>query len=91
MPKKATAVVQACCCLHNLLIEKRPQAYLADVNREQVEDDDGLDLDWQCDETLLELQRLRGTNATKIAKLQRDHIARYLNSVGAVSWQNERI
>lgn len=58
--------------------------------REQVEDG-VLELDWQCQETLLELRRLQGNYSSRVSKLQRDHIARYLNSVGAVSWQQAKI
>ncbi len=85
-PKNATAVTYACCLMHNLLIHKRPQAYLRDVADNHVPA--APRLDWQDAQTLLNLQVIGGNTSLKEGKVVRNHLRDYYNSVGAVPWQD---
>lgn len=89
-PEKCEAIVVAAATLHNLLIEKRPSTYLQDVSEQPVIPG-VIDLSWQCEHTLENLRTLEGNYGTRRAKAQRDHIKQYMNTIGSVPWQWDKI
>ncbi len=72
--------------MHNLLIKRRPQPYLQVVADQHVPN--APRLDWQDAETLTNLQVIGGNTGLKSAKVIRNHLRDYYNSVGAVPWQD---
>ena len=86
LPKNATLVTYTCCLMHNLLVKKRPQPYLGDVADQHAQAAPGED--WQDADTLDNLQHIGGNTALKEAKIVRNHLRDYYNSVGAVPWQD---
>ena len=91
-PERAEKVVMATCALHNFLRVKSPTTsqHLMDIEDENTHElQPGLR---QTDATLEDVAAMRGNNATKAAKGQRDYICKYFNSpVGSVSWQDNMV
>ena len=84
--KKAAIVTAACCTFHNLLIRERPGAYLRRLAAQPVH---LMPTDvWQERDVLDSLQRLRGHIDYHMGQAIRDHLKCYVNSVGAVQWQD---
>ncbi len=85
MPENAAKVTYAMCTMHNLLIARRPKAYLTQVSGQPAAD---ANRGWQ-DQDILD--RFRGDFVHRphnAAKAMRDHLCRYVNTVGKVPWQD---
>ena len=89
-PENVNSIVYAMCVLHNLLIVERPKEYLRTVT-EQPAILDPPDYSWQLEDVLDTLAIERGVRPDIRAKAMRDHLCSYYGSVGAVSWQDDRI
>ena len=87
-PQKAELIVHACCCLHNLLIQERPQPYLANVQRVPVAP--GIyDVDWHEQDVLLALRKDgRRRPNTKFHYAVRNHLKEYFANTGKIPWQD---
>ena len=87
-PQCAESVVLAACVLHNMLLSSAPRP-----NREFPDHEDDVAREvlpgqWRQQTTMVDLQIMRGNNATNAAKSQRNYIRSYVNSnVGSVAWQ----
>lgn len=91
-PDRAETIVLACCVLHNMLRTRYPsftQNLLDTEHSVTHEINPGL---WRDEATLHNLEIMRGNNATKAGKAQRDYLCTYFNSpAGSVSWQDKMI
>jgi hypothetical protein len=91
-PDQAEIMVMACCALHNMLRVKAPAAITANVDIEDPVTHIVTPGNWRDDPTMIPIPRLRGNNATKNAKVQRQYICDYFNSEqGSIPWQNAMI
>ena len=87
--KNAAIITAACCTLHNLIIRERPGAYL---RRSAAHPVHHMPSDvWQEPEELDLLQCLRGHTDYHMGQAIRDHLKCYVNSVGAVDWQDRAV
>lgn len=89
-PSRAEDVVLAACALHNYLRTRLPTFtnHLLDKENENHEVIPGT---WRNEEALRSIAALKGNNAMRDAKLQREYLCQYVNGVGAVSWQDRMI
>ena len=92
-PSRVESVVLACCCLHNLMRLRYPQAQNALLDEEDPVTHDMVPGAWRDEVNLSTLDNIAGGNfATKTAKLQRLYLMKYYNSpVGSVPWQDNMI
>lgn len=91
-PNRAEIVVLACCALHNLLRIEHPSAILNMADREDPVTHNCIPGVWRNMDTLHDLDVMRGNNATKAAKAQRDYLCAYVNSdIGKVAWQDRMV
>ena len=90
-PERAELIVLACCALHNFLRTRLPTFTNALMDREDEETHEFVAGAWRNEEQLMNLAVLRGRNVSKAAKSQRDYICGWVNSVGAVSWQDRMV
>ena len=85
-PKYVDKVVQACCCLHNFLMEDKDLAAIyADLNPE------GLGPRYTRVPGIQYLPRLHGYRANADAQGVRNIFRYYFNGPGATVWQNTRV
>ena len=90
-PKTVGSIVLACCCLHNLMRLRFPALQNAALDQEDAEHQ-VIPGAWREDANLDDMQNLRGTLATREARLQRTYLKHYYNSpAGSVPWQNDMI
>jgi hypothetical protein len=91
-PERVQVIVLACCVLHNMLRTRAPNLTNNLVDREDPVTHAVIPGVWRNDEALLSLEVMKGNNATKAAKAQREYLLEYLNSpAGSVSWQDNMI
>jgi hypothetical protein len=91
-PERAELVVLASCALHNLLRVRYPHAMSRFMDFEDPVTHELTLGQWRSDETMQQLNVMKGNNATKAAKAQREYICKYLNSpVGRVEWQDRMV
>jgi hypothetical protein len=91
-PERAELMVLAACTLQNMLRHFHPLAVLGRVDREDPVTHEIIPGSWRSEITLERLPALRGNNATKASKAQRDYLCDYVNSdVGKIAWQEDMI
>ena len=90
-PKRVQKTVMACCVLHNLLTIKYPKQTISMADKEDIKTKVVTPGEWRDDKKLPELQKLAGNTYLEVAKIQRNYLTDYYNSVGAVSWQDKMI
>ena len=89
-PDRAELIVLACCALHNFLRTRLP-SYTNHLLDREDEDHEVINGPWRNDEVMMSLAAMRGQNVTKAAKGQRDYLCGWVNSVGAVPWQDRMV
>lgn len=92
-PGNVETIVQACCCLHNLLAARKPQKITRRADRE---DTDAYhywwaDGSWRSEDTLDYLQVVGGNVGTRSARAQRDYLRDHYTTIDKVSWQDKAV
>lgn len=82
-PEKATLITLTCCYLHNFLIKKKTN-YIRNLSDDEIQK-------LGDEHNLIPLQRGKSKNASRSAKDIRDRFKNYFNSIGRVSWQDDRV
>lgn len=90
-PERAELIVLACCALHNFLRTRLPTFTNHLLDREDEESHEVIPGAWRLDENLMNLAVLRGRNASKAAKAQREYLCAWVNGPGAVAWQDRMV
>lgn len=90
-PDNVTKIVQACCVLHNILRTKYPTMNNRLVDSENPVTHCVLPGAWRDEAALTAIQSLRGNNASKRAKAQREYLKKFYNGPGSVPWQDKMI
>jgi len=88
-PDNVQTIVYTCCVMHNLLIQERPQEYLATV-AEQARPG-APNLDWHDADVLATIRTAGGNHTDKKGRAVREHLAAYYSRQGAVPWQDDAI
>ena len=88
-PKTAEVCVQATVVLHNLLRMRRPDN--TEVDREDEQTHEVHPGTWRIDADLPSLRTLSQSQQTQRARSLRERMKAYVNTVGAVPWQNNMI
>lgn len=76
-------IVQACVCLHNLLLMKRQSNF----NRQGVQNYRDVNCSTQQVQGLVEIQRCGSNMYTREAALLRERFTDYFCGIGAIQWQ----
>lgn len=77
----------ACCYIHNFLIKKNQDYYLAgSVDLEDTNSRNITPAQWRSEDQLNGLQASRNRNPNALAKNVRQIFCNYFNGVGAVPW-----
>ena len=83
--ENAMKCVLACCCLHNLLAERKPETIKKRVDIEDPVHHDVVEGDWnQEKQALLPITRGRIIAGNQISKDQGNFLMDYYNGVGSV-------
>ncbi|XP_041376853.1 protein ALP1-like [Gigantopelta aegis] len=91
-PDRAIKIVLACCRLHNLLIERKPQKVQRRVDFEDPDTHELVEGSWrQEDQVLLPLQNTGRNTTTKAGKDLKDFLMDYYNGSGSVEWQDRMV
>ena len=90
-PDRAELVVLATCSLHNWLRTRLPTYTNHLLDQEDEETHELVPGEWRQDEQMDSLAVMKGRNASEAAKAQYDYICDWVNSVGAVSWQEKMV
>lgn len=90
-PERAEKVVLASCALHNFMRNQMPAFTNHLLDAEDPTTHEVTPGAWRTDKVMTALAALKGNNASKAAKLQREYICDYINGVGAVPWQDRMI
>jgi hypothetical protein len=91
-PERAELVVLACCSLHNMLRVLYPNSINNIADIEDPVTHQVANGAWRADEQMIDPPLIRGNNATREAKLQRDYLCNYVNSPeGSVEWQDRMV
>lgn len=92
-PKRVESVTLACCCLHNLLRDKHPQAILGNADSEDPKTHEHIPGAWREHSVPLEgLQVHTHQRGPLPAREMRQYLKEYYNSsAGSVHWQDNMI
>lgn len=89
--ERAELIVLAACSLHNLIRTRYPNITNNLFDKEDVVNHNVNLGEWRDGPILLELEALKGNNATKAGKAYRNYLKNYfLSPAGAVSWQERQ-
>jgi hypothetical protein len=90
-PERAELVVLSGCVLHNFLRIRFPAYTNHLLDREDAETHEIIPGAWRDDEAMQSIEAMHGNNNLRAAKAQREYLSSYVNSIGAVSWQDRMI
>jgi hypothetical protein len=90
-PVRVQKITLACVIMHNILQKRYPNLATQLVDVEDAATHEVTPGGWRDEETLLGLARAGGNTGLQAAKLQRDYLRNYYNSVGAVAWQEAMV
>ena len=91
-PDRVETIVLACCVLHNMLRTRYPTFTQGLLDNEHADTHAVTPGIWRDEAALRNLETMKGNNATKAGKAQRDYLCTYFNShAGSVSWQDKMI
>lgn len=85
--EKVDAIVLASCALHNFLRRKSKKQYVTEtcVDQEDTKSGTVISGEWRQIGNLLELERIKSTNASNTAETVRDSYKKFYNTVGKIS------
>ena len=92
-PDNMETIVLAYCCLHNLLVTRRPEKIAITADTEEIDGDhyQWIDGSWRSQDTLDSLPAVGGNVGTRSARAQRDYLRDYYATIGKVAWQDKAI
>lgn len=91
-PVHVKPVVMACCCLHNILCNRRPARAIETADVEDPVTHEVTPGVWRNEGTLTGLERTQRRSGSAYAMNVRTYITAYCNSpVGSVPWQDRMI